>query len=198
VRGRTLRCVRELHNGRRTGFWHTIATEPADAAEYVTGLPVKRVFAADVGLVSGIQRGLDCNLGGQVVAPGATATEAIAGENLDSRSQYNAARCLRRRRTQSFLNSTSERHRRVVRDGRLDRRVPAAHRFGNEKEGERFRRLCFHLMASERNKSLLRREDQASVCGSVNIRILSATAARRRLLRTPPFPQSKSVSEPFR
>src|SRR5882762_1192517 len=62
------------------GFWHAIAADPADATEYVTGLPVKE------GLRPLTSASLpESNLawiatwGGQVVAPGATATEAIAG-----------------------------------------------------------------------------------------------------------------------
>src|SRR6266478_4699273 len=65
------------------GFWHTITTEPADATEYVTGLPVKkglRPLTSAVFPKSNVA--LIATWGEQVVAPGATATEAIAGENL--------------------------------------------------------------------------------------------------------------------
>jgi len=64
------------------GFWHAIAADPADATEYVTGLPVQKgIHPRTSGPASEAATWI-ATWGEQVVAPGATATEAIAGQNL--------------------------------------------------------------------------------------------------------------------
>jgi len=65
------------------GFYHTITVDPPCSAEFVTGLPVMHDIAlvrsspSDQDYVAWLATG-----GEQVVAPGATATEAIPGQNL--------------------------------------------------------------------------------------------------------------------
>jgi Domain of unknown function (DUF4861) len=65
------------------GFYHTITVVPPSSAEFVTGLPIKQ----DIALVKSIPDDQDnvawpATWGEQVVAPGATATHAIPGQNL--------------------------------------------------------------------------------------------------------------------
>ncbi len=65
------------------GFWHAITANPADALEYVTGLTVKEGIRPVTS--SGSSKSAPAWMatwGEQVVAPGATATEAVAGQNL--------------------------------------------------------------------------------------------------------------------
>lgn len=64
------------------GFWHAIAADSADATQYVTGLPVKegiRPLTSDSSLESAAWI---ATWGEQVVAPGATATKPLPGQNL--------------------------------------------------------------------------------------------------------------------
>lgn len=65
------------------GFTQTITTDPQSSTEFVTGLPVKK----GIPLLKSVPSDEDsvawlATWGEQVVAPGATATEAIAGQNL--------------------------------------------------------------------------------------------------------------------
>lgn len=65
------------------GFYHSTAVDAADAPEFVTGLPLK----PGVSVVMSAARENSpvawlTTYGEQVVAPGPTATEAIAGQNL--------------------------------------------------------------------------------------------------------------------
>jgi len=64
------------------GFWHAIATDPADGTQYVTGLPVHEGIRPLTSAPSPESAAWIATWGEQVVAPGATATEAVPGQNL--------------------------------------------------------------------------------------------------------------------
>jgi len=78
----TLRWRSTQWAGER-GFWHKIAADPADATEYVTGLPIKKGLRPVKSAPSpGFTVAWTATWGERAVAPGATATEAISGQNL--------------------------------------------------------------------------------------------------------------------
>src|SRR6266478_642947 len=65
------------------GFWHDVTTNPEDTTEYVTGLTAKQgIRPVTSGGSSKSAAAWMATWGEQVVAPGATATEAVAGQNL--------------------------------------------------------------------------------------------------------------------
>jgi Domain of unknown function (DUF4861) len=64
------------------GFYQAITTNPASGTEFVTGLPLKLGLAPIDSQTQDSAAIWQATWGEQVVAPGPTATEAIAGQNL--------------------------------------------------------------------------------------------------------------------
>jgi unsaturated chondroitin disaccharide hydrolase len=65
------------------GFWHVITADPADATTYVTGMPIMEGIRLRTSAQSSESTAAwIATWGEQVVAPGAKATEPIAGQNL--------------------------------------------------------------------------------------------------------------------
>jgi len=184
------------------GFWHTIAAEPADATEYVTGLPVKKGLrpltsaAFPKSNVAWI-----ATWGEQVVAPGATATEAIAGENLGlavistmphAAFEDDALNHFLKFKLQS---GTGEWYAMAAWDQEGTSRLIG---FGNEKEEGGLPSLVLPPdgIRTEQEFIAAVRDQAKRMAEGVNIRVLSATAAAEAAPADTTVPhRAKSISE---